>query len=398
MLVKKSIHINKLKLLFIIFFSFKISSLSYISSVGNTLFLLAQLIIGISLLFSFTIQKKINKLDCCFFIFYLILAIATVINRIDIANYIKDLISSMLLYLSIKYGMEKDPKSYFKYSSRILLLYTLFNTISAVYLYPNSMFRDNNNPIFFLGGDNTSIRIYLYSIGMYFANKHFNGRKISFPVLPVLNLLIFSFLRDIGSGKVCLFVIIIGLVFLKVKQKMPKDILLKIALVHIIIFTLLLSLAKIDIARSIVVNILHRDMTLTGRTIIWDITVNKIIEKPVLGYGMIDGMDFQAMLGGITGVNAHNTYLMMLFNGGLILFAIFIIAYFITRKQFSITKVSNWFYVFPLLLFTIMVRSQVEGWDVPWLFPLMVIIFYAKAVMMQEEKVNINGKGKKYES
>ena len=396
-MLNRGIKVKNIKLAVIIFFSFKISSLSYVSGLCNSLFLLIQLIIAVLLLLNFVLQKKINKLDCCFLLFYLILAVSTLVNKLDITNYIKDFISSAILYMSVKYGMEKDPKSYFKYSSIILLVYTLFNTISAVYLYPNSMFRDNNNPIFFLGGDNTSIRIYLYSIAMYFTNKHFNRQKISFPVLPVLNLLVFSFLRDIGSGKVCLFVTVIGLLILITKRKMPKDILLKIAVANAVMLGLLLSLAKIDLAKSIITNVLHRDMTLTGRTIIWDITLNKVIEKPILGYGMIEGMDFQAMLGGITGINAHNTYLMMLFNGGILLFTVFAIAYFITRKQFNTIKPSNWFYIFPLLLFTIMVRGQVEGWDVPWLFPVMIILFYTKAIIKQEDKIYHNRKVKKHD-
>ena len=384
-MLNKNIKLKDIKIFIIIFFAFKISSLSYISSFLNLSFFLIQTVIVVILLLAFFIKKRMNKLDGLFLLFYLALFISTVINKMEMTNYIKDVVSATILYVSVKYGVEKNPKKYFKYASIILLTYTLINTFIAIYLYPNPMFRDHSNPIFFLGGDNTSIRIYLYSIGVCFANKYINAKKISFPLLSIFNLAVFSFLRDIGSGKVCVFDIFIGMLFITLKRRMPKDILLKIVIVNTIMFNLLMSLAKINFAKNIITNILHRDMTLTGRTIIWDITVNKFIDRPIIGHGMIADLDFQAMLGGITGINAHNTYLMILFNGGIILFIIFIFALLVVRRQFNDVKIPKWFYVFPILLFTIMVRSQVEGWDVPWLFPIMVILFYAKEIIQETD-------------
>lgn len=350
-----------------IFFSLKIGSISYISNYLNIIWhvgAILTIILGIGIILK---NRKMQSIDIIVIIFYLILTVATILNKGSIADCIKELISFFALYVTLCIGLNQDSNKYIKLMNRYLLVYTLLNTVSAIIFYPNSMFRDNNNPIFFLGGDNTSIRLYLASILFYFLNNYIKTRKVKIPILPLLNLLVFSVLRDIGGGKVCFSVVFIGILYLRFAKTIPQRVIRYIMIFNIVLFLILVVFNKMSIFSFFIVNILNRNLTLTDRTVIWEVTINQIIRKPIFGYGFIDGLKFQQMLHGITGINAHNTYLMILFNGGVIALSLFIYIFILASKRFDSKKHRKWLYAIPIVLMTLMIRAQIEGWDVVWI-------------------------------
>ena len=365
----KKITISKtgLILFIMIFFSLKIGSISYLSNSLNIIWhvgAILTIILGIGIILK---NRKMQSIDIIVIIFYLILTVATILNKGSIADCIKELISFFALYVTLCIGLNQDSNKYIKLMNRYLLVYTLLNTVSAIIFYPNSMFRDNNNPIFFLGGDNTSIRLYLASILFYFLNNYIKTRKVKIPILPLLNLLVFSVLRDIGGGKVCFSVVFIGILYLRFAKTIPQRVIRYIMIFNIVLFLILVVFNKMSIFSFFIVNILNRNLTLTDRTVIWEVTINQIIRKPIFGYGFIDGLKFQQMLHGITGINAHNTYLMILFNGGVIALSLFIYIFILASKRFDSKKHRKWLYAIPIVLMTLMIRAQIEGWDVVWI-------------------------------
>lgn len=365
----KKITISKsgLTLFIMIFFSLKIGSISYISNYLNLIWhtgAILTIIFGMGILLK---KRKIQQIDLIVIIFYLVLAGATILNRGSIAEYIKEIVSFLALYITLSIGVSNNSGKYIKIMNKYLLIYTLINTLSAIIFYPNSMFRDNNNPIFFLGGDNTSIRLYLASILFYFLNNYIETGKVKIPVLPLLNLFVFSMLRDIGGGKVSFLLVTMGFVYLRFAKKMPQKIIKYIMIINIVLFLMLVVFNKMSIFSFIIVNVLNRNLTLTDRTVIWEVTINQIIRKPIFGYGFIDGLKFQQLLPGITGINAHNTYLMILFNGGVIALSLFIYIFILASKRFDSKKHRKWLYAIPIVLMTLMIRAQIEGWDVVWI-------------------------------
>lgn len=365
----KKITISKsgLTLFIMIFFSLKIGSISYISNYLNIIWhvgAILTIILGIGIILK---NRKMQSIDIIVIIFYLILTVVTILNKGSIADCIKELISFFALYVTLCIGLNQDSNRYIKLMNRYLLVYTLLNTVSAIIFYPNSMFRDNNNPIFFLGGDNTSIRLYLASILFYFLNNYIKTRKVKIPILPLLNLLVFSVLRDIGGGKVCFLVVFIGILYLRFAKTIPQRVIRYIMIFNIVLFLILVVFNKMSIFSFFIVDILNRNLTLTDRTVIWEVTINQIIRKPIFGYGFIDGLKFQQMLHGITGINAHNTYLMILFNGGVIALSLFIYIFILASKRFDSKKHRKWLYAIPIVLMTLMIRAQIEGWDVVWI-------------------------------
>ncbi len=87
-------------------------------------------------------------------------------------------------------------------------------------------------------------------------------------------------------------------------------------------------------------NYFGKDLTLTGRTLMWYELIVMIQKKPLLGYGY--GSFWLGMEGPSGDVyrvfpwaapHAHNGYLELFLNGGLILFILFIISFFVNIKR-----------------------------------------------------------------
>ena len=45
------------------------------------------------------------------------------------------------------------------------------------------------------------------------------------------------------------------------------------------------------------------------------------------------------------------------------------------QKKFDSIKHNRWIYILPFTLLTIMIRAQIEGWDVTWLFILILLCY-----------------------
>lgn len=361
-------------MLLAIFIAFKPSFVSYYSGGINAVWYVGQ-IVGIGCTFFYLMKKKPNIVDGLVGLFYLWLFLTTVIHKGAILDYGKEVLLFSSLYLTMRYGVEKNPIIFFSYVSGLLLFYTLVNTTTAIVSYPGSLFRDNQNPIFFLGGDNSSVSLYLASICFCAISKYQRNGKLSLPYIPLVNLLVFSVVRDLGGGKVVFGLALLGLAFLMLAKRLPKKTIHLILGINVVLFLCLVIFNRIDFLQDIIVNILNRDITLTDRTVIWGITIDKIIASPLTGYGMIDGLAFQSMLPYIIGVNAHNTYLMMLFDGGVVLFGVFAALLAVVASSFDSCRHPNFSYIFAVGLFAQMIRAQIEGWDVQWIFIYLSLMF-----------------------
>lgn len=378
----KNLKISKESIIFflLIFFSLKIGCLSYFSSALNILWFLGSILAILYSILYLLKKNKFNLFDLLVLLFYVVLFISTVVNHGAVYDCIKDILSFFSLYLSMKIGLERNPKKYIKFMNAFLLVFTLINTLTTIIYYPNAMFLDNRNPIFFLGGDNTAVRLYIASVLFYVLNNYIKKQKLKLPIIPLINLLSFSFIRDLGGGKACFLILLFSTIYLVYGVKIPKKIIKLTIIFNVILFLLLIVINKIDIFSYLIVNILNRNLTLTDRTIIWEITIDMIKARPIFGYGMIDGMAFQALLPYILGVNAHNTYLMILFNGGIILFVIFILLFVMSSKKFDRVRHKRWMYIIPFALLTLMIRAQIEGWDVIWIILFLLMSYYYEKI------------------
>lgn len=172
----------------------------------------------------------------------------------------------------------------------------------------------------------------------------------------------------LSKGKTALVLLAIGLTFWplckSLQQKHYK--LQAFLMMFALFFSGLVAILVIGNLETIVVDGLGKDLTLTGRTQLWEELFKKVAEQPWLGYGYFGFWSSQQqdllnkVQHGWVPTHAHSGFLeLTLFVGivGLVLFILsFITVYFKAIKLISSTKTSDFYWPFQFL--TIMFLSN----------------------------------------
>lgn len=109
---------------------------------------------------------------------------------------------------------------------------------------------------------------------------------------------------------------------------------------YVIGWFLLVIIRIQSLFQKVIVNILHKNLTLTNRTIIWDEALVAIKNNLVFGHGVGDSNNFfyvqQAYVPGL--YSAHNELLQILYEGGLVCAIIFVLVPHLAIKRMKDTR------------------------------------------------------------
>lgn len=111
-------------------------------------------------------------------------------------------------------------------------------------------------------------------------------------------------------------------------------------------FVIVVVRQKFDFLQPFIVGFLGKDMTFTGRLMIWKNAINAILKNPISGHGVMYYKDIPSLLGIMPDVNyiwagathCHDNYLQILFTGGLVAGLIYLLLYRSAIKQLT----QNW--------------------------------------------------------
>ncbi|MBQ1311947.1 MAG: O-antigen ligase family protein, partial [Blautia sp.] len=83
--------------------------------------------------------------------------------------------------------------------------------------------------------------------------------------------------------------------------------------------------------------VLHKDVTLTLRTYLWDKVLNAVKKSPWIGYGVENAKDFNDRFQGsnMHWVHSHDYYLELLMKGGIVLLVLFLILLFVVAGSIA---------------------------------------------------------------
>lgn len=346
----------------------------------NSLLIPVQIsVFVVTLVCSFSLVR-INGYDVLVAAFILIELYTTVANGVALRSYMMETIQLVTLCSVARLLLSTFPREFLRYSAAILCALTVMNTVSAIVVYPGWLYW-SEGPFYLLGGDNTSVRIYIIAVLFTVLDSSLDGGHKTVPLVTIFSFIAFVILRDIATGKVCAFVLFAAYIVYYVLHLDRFALTTRMTwLFHGILFVLLIILSDTSLFSGLVVNVLGRNLTLTDRTIIWGITIDKIIESPLIGYGVVSGADFESLLPYIIGVNAHNTFLMIQFIGGAILSVTFVTLSVLASVRYDRSRHAPGIVILPVTLFVMMLHAQVEGGDATYLIYIMLLIYNSGAI------------------
>ena len=237
------------------------------------------------------------------------------------------ILNALAICLVVEMGLKTDPDALLDGASFTLGLFVLIN-FATVLLFPQGMYEFNTfTQNYFLGYRNNSIMLFFPAIifSIVRSLRKYNKLTLSSFVITAVSfatvILAFSATSVIGMTVFTLFLL------LALINKMPNFLnIITYHAINIAYFFGVIILRLQEAFAFIIVDMLGRDLTFTGRTKIWDSALAAFAKSPVFGVGEIENQASRDLIGA---THAHNYYLDLLYKSGLpgflIFFAILII-------------------------------------------------------------------------
>ena len=267
--------------------------------------------------------------------------------------------NALAICLVVEMGLKTDPDALLDGASFTLGLFVLIN-FATILLFPQGMYEFNTfTQNYFLGYRNNSIMLFFPAIifSIVRSLRKYNKLTLSSFVITAVSfatvILAFSATSVIGMTVFILFLL------LALINKMPNFLnIITYLAINIAYFFGVIILRLQEAFAFIIVDMLGRDLTFTGRTKIWDSALAAFAKSPVFGVGEIENQASRDLIGA---THAHNYYLDLLYKSGLpgflIFFAILIIcgvALYRNRKNGKIPFVVSG----AICAFMIMLQSE----------------------------------------
>lgn len=320
------------------------------NGITNKLFTIAQILmfaIMLYLSFSHVTKKELSTKKICLLMiaYYIYFIINTFLNNGRTRSLIIQGIQFIGFALYLDIVLKNNPKELFKSALNLLTAFVAINCLLTLVLKDGlyeTVYYTNN---YLLGYDNQNINFILptlvlvllkneyykkckmqiiltYAIAWITAIRIWSGMTLVVTALMTM-IAVFCFRGSEGFFVRHLFV---GKIF-NFRNFLFADIAANIALVY---FRLQYYF------EYIIVYVLHRDLTLTSRTIIWDKTIDFIKQRPWFGYGR-ENYSFRALKYGRSanspsGLHAHNRLLETIYAGGIVMLALFLGIMFYTAN------------------------------------------------------------------
>lgn len=300
----------------------------FINSISVICFFLSFII-----LFLFILRFKFNKFNITLILFFIILFIATISSEYgDSLLFIKLYIPILSYILYIETSIELNYKMVLNTLSNLLILLVFINFITIILfkdgLYANELYSHN----WFLKYDNMHSFIYFPAILITYLNTRITKKNNKFIFLLII--VTFCILYCFSANTVVAYSLFLVLYLL---NNINKKILFFNSKNFLIIHaTLFFSIVVFRIQNAFswfIVGVLHKNTTFSDRIFIWDKVLEFIKAKPLLGYGIEDISLFSKKIGSIYYTHAHNTYLDILYKGGIFTLVSFVYLIFIVMKK-----------------------------------------------------------------
>lgn len=253
----------------------------------------------------------------------IIYAIYMLLNSFLRSNYfnidIDELIVQVSLMMLVSYALSKDYISNLKLIIRIINLYFVLNFITMV-LWPHGLYTASNINgsqvnYWLLGNPNPISRFALITLAINIVYSVVTKSKLRKTDFLLALMCIETAIICNSATALIGFLIVILLYLLSYWKRTSRHITVFLSFVVGAILSVLIVIFGVQYKYSSLLSLLGRDVSFTGRTIIWDRATLLISRNLAFGYGYMDKSYLYSILGAS---HTHNYYLWTLLSGGII--------------------------------------------------------------------------------
>ncbi len=355
----------------------------------SNIFMYYKYIAAVIILVLYLWQGKISKYIIAILCYNITIIVATSLNSsANINAAINSAISLVSVCLLLELVMREDPKKAIK-AMLIIFEVLIYLNFLTIILYPEGLYASklySNN--WLLGYDNQHIITILPGIAVSLLYSSYDGNKLKIRTIILIIISTISVIVTFSATSVV--AIALMLIFIIVRKKIFNNTkILNLKNYIITYLTLFFSIVIIrmqEIFRYLIVEVLHKSLTFTGRTLIWDRTLDFIKYKPLFGYGVENATVRAVKVGWDNATHAHNTILEILYKGGFI--ALFIYTYIITIVSKNLMKYKDKMAskIISFTIFTFFIMMIVEARDVVNFYIILLLGYNIERIVKDIQK------------
>lgn len=331
-------NFKKIILYSILIFAFiKPDSLEYIGLkwLDTLLILIDSTVMVVLFLFLITKKYRISNCSIIILLIYISIGVCTIFGQKDYFSLLKVAGTSFGFALFTDFMLQRNPDIYFKASITTLIILFSINFITIIIYYPTGMYEMEKivGDLYFMGHDNGMIYnlIPLSALSLLYAYLK-KGKFVTWYTICALFLLFASVIYVQSATGIIEGILLLLLVFMYDNKYLSRIIKPSILIFIYLLFNVLIVFMRIQNYFSwFIVDMLGKDLTFTGRTILWDYTIYKVMKNHFMGYGtgvVIPGTNNH------TYPHCHNLLLDFLFKGGIFALIFFILLLCVFSKYY----------------------------------------------------------------
>lgn len=301
-------------------------------------------------------------------------AVALLLTMIGNGNIITPVsygINIFTLYMLVRLYLEPDPQQPLRILSQVFSLIVYLNLITLI-INPNGIMPDRN---FLIGGNYNQMGLPLVCAvvtnGLYY---RVSGKMLLNTVFLMLATVISPLIVGSMTSTVT---ILIFIVFMCIPYRALQRLGVWMFAVFYLIFQTFAVYVQTDLSKLtylvfFIEDVLHKDMTFTTRTFVWEHVRNLIAESPWIGYGMQDKIWYIEKMNVTT---CHNLFYQILVEGGVVLLAVFLaifIVSFLKSARLKTTAASTLLFGVVTALF----MMTMESYPIFLTFYLMFLMYF----------------------
>lgn len=312
--------------------------------------------------------------------------IASIMNPLALPGaYLKSIIKNAGVLAFMDYQVRRNGCAFLKVYGMVLSILITIN-LATLILFPEGMYTSGAyTRCYFLGYDNTHISVQFPAMCALALTAAASGKDKNLLLFSVAVVILSTAITRSATSMVGVAVFVLGLMVLSFgkEQYRLRKLLFPRPMFSFAVFgaitvglvsgTLLLRLS------GIIQTVFHKDATLSARTLLWTNSLVHILQRPLWGYGYESSDVVNKQLVNIAGQvgwgwSSHNTYLWILFTGGIVLFSVMVFIFWIFDRRvgrFSDQSAQ----IIKLWVFVVLLMGLVES-HVDWLLYTTLIVGY----------------------
>ena len=301
-------------------------------------------------------NKKISPMTIISIIYCLGRFIITYINSHNLSSSLLSysLFTIIILFMFVECTVKDNTKNLIE---GILIYCEVIIYINfACLLFPKfGQFFDCS---FILENDNNQFIYYILAITVSYINYYLNKDKIAKIRMILLCLIIYITALKLFAATtiVALAILPISLI---ISLKFRYANILTYIIFYLVVFVAIVLFNAQYLFSFLVVDILHKSLTLSLREYLWRDFKIEIMKKPIIGHGYHNDKIFSPEQGKY--LYAHNHLLQELYNGGIVMYLVYIWFVILPAKKLYAIKDSTIAKVLSSIILTILVHGLCES-------------------------------------